>query len=96
MEDKMLKCRDCNKDFTWTKGEQEFYQQKGFENPPSRCPDCRRNKKREGGFGGRGNNGPRQSFEIICSKCGKPGTVPFKPSQDREVLCRDCFGANRG
>ena len=42
MEDKKIICKDCGKDFIFTVGEQEFYKEKGFENDPVRCPDCRR------------------------------------------------------
>ncbi|MEW8956932.1 zinc-ribbon domain-containing protein [Clostridium sp.] len=47
MEDKNLVCKDCGKDFVFTAGEQEFFQSKGFENDPVRCPDCRRARKAE-------------------------------------------------
>ena len=47
MADKTLTCRDCNNEFIFTEGEQEFYKEKGFENEPQRCPDCRRAKKQE-------------------------------------------------
>lgn len=51
MEDITLACRDCGKEFVFTKGEQEFYKEKGFENQPTRCPDCRRaNKARRTNF----------------------------------------------
>lgn len=43
--DKTLVCRDCGKEFVFTVGEQEFYKEKGFENDPARCPDCRKIKK---------------------------------------------------
>lgn len=45
MEDKTLVCKDCGREFVWTVGEQEFYQQKGFTNEPTRCPDCRKANK---------------------------------------------------
>ena len=45
MADKMLICKDCSAEFAFTEGEQEFYKEKGFENEPQRCPDCRRAKK---------------------------------------------------
>lgn len=45
MEDKKLICRDCGNEFVFTVGEQEFYKEKGFENEPVRCPDCRRARK---------------------------------------------------
>ncbi|WML33684.1 zinc-ribbon domain-containing protein [Clostridium sp. OS1-26] len=47
MADKTLNCKDCGKDFIFTEGEQEFYKEKGFENDPVRCPDCRRARKQE-------------------------------------------------
>ncbi|NMB95441.1 MAG: cytochrome C551 [Clostridiaceae bacterium] len=45
MADKKLVCKDCSKEFLFTEGEQEFYKEKGFENEPQRCPDCRRARK---------------------------------------------------
>lgn len=97
-QDQTLQCRDCGKDFVWTASEQEFYQQKGFENAPVRCPACRQAKKTrmDGGRHGGGNGDrPRQSFPITCSNCGKQDTVPFQPKGDRPVLCRDCFQKQR-
>lgn len=94
MQDKTLTCRDCGKEFVFTVGEQEFYQQKGFDQEPTRCPECRqahKNARRSGGFGGE-----KKSYDITCSNCGKPGTVPFEPKGDRPVLCRDCFAQERG
>lgn len=90
MEDKLLQCKDCGKDFTWTASEQEFYQQKGFQNSPVRCADCRRAKKAR-----MGDDRPRQSFEITCAQCGKKDSVPFRPKGDRPILCSDCFRKQR-
>lgn len=47
MEDKTLICKDCGREFVFTVGEQEFYKEKGFENEPVRCPDCRRARKQQ-------------------------------------------------
>lgn len=47
MEDKTLSCKDCGAEFTFTAGEQEFYKEKGFENEPQRCPECRSARKRQ-------------------------------------------------
>ena len=57
MADKSLVCKDCNAEFIFTEGEQAFYKEKGFENEPQRCPECRRARKQQrsnrgGGFGG--------------------------------------------
>ena len=46
MEDKTIVCKDCGKEFEFTVGEQEFYKEKGFEQDPVRCKDCRAARKR--------------------------------------------------
>src|SRR5210317_228332 len=48
-----------------------------------------------GGFGGR-DRGPVEETEVICDKCGKETTVPFKPTGNKPVLCRDCFKKDGG
>jgi hypothetical protein len=53
MPDKNLTCKDCGKSFVFTEGEQAFYKEKGFENEPQRCPDCRKARKQQRrSFGG--------------------------------------------
>jgi CxxC-x17-CxxC domain-containing protein len=37
----------------------------------------------------------RVETRAVCSQCGKETTVPFKPTQGRPVLCRDCFQQRR-
>ncbi len=37
----------------------------------------------------------RQLFEVDCSSCGNKAKVPFKPSGDRPVYCRDCYMKQR-
>ncbi|HHW31625.1 MAG TPA: cytochrome C551 [Clostridiaceae bacterium] len=47
MADKKIICKDCNSEFIFTEGEQAFYREKGFENDPQRCPECRRARKQQ-------------------------------------------------
>lgn len=47
MADKTLVCKDCGQEFTFTQGEQDFYKEKGFENEPVRCPECRKSRKQQ-------------------------------------------------
>jgi CxxC-x17-CxxC domain-containing protein len=50
-----------------------------------------------GGYGGGGGSrAPKQFFPATCAECGKETEVPFKPSGDRPVYCRDCFKSRRG
>jgi CxxC-x17-CxxC domain-containing protein len=37
----------------------------------------------------------RTETRTECSECGIETTVPFKPTQGRPVLCRQCFQAKR-
>ena len=46
LKDKSLKCLSCEKDFIFTKGEQEFYLEKAFAEP-RRCDDCRKLRKKD-------------------------------------------------
>lgn len=45
MADRTMKCKDCGCEFVFTEGEQAFYKEKGFENEPTRCPNCRKARK---------------------------------------------------
>ena len=55
-QDQTLTCIDCGEEFTWSAGEQEFFREKGFTNPPKRCRQCRQDKK-EQRSGGEGKGG---------------------------------------
>ena len=88
MADKTLSCKDCNATFIFTESEQDFYREKGFQNEPQRCPDCRAAKKQQSRGGSRGD---REMFPAVCAQCGKQTTVPFQPSGDKPVYCRDCY-----
>ncbi len=107
--DKTLTCRDCGTAFTFTSGEQEFYAQKGFDNEPTRCTNCRQVRKQSrdggssyssgggGGYGGgySSDRGQREMHTVTCSACGKPAEVPFVPRGDKPVYCSDCFQSNK-
>jgi CxxC-x17-CxxC domain-containing protein len=88
-QDKTLTCKDCGADFVFTAGEQEFYAEKGFENEPARCRECREAKKRS--REGERQTTQKEMHEVVCAECGVHTQVPFKPRQDRPVYCRDCF-----
>lgn len=95
-QDKVLKCVDCGTEFVFTAGEQLFFHDKQFKNEPKRCRACK--AKRVSVLGtaapaGRSYN--RVETRTTCSQCGKETTVPFKPTQGRPVLCRECFQGKR-
>ena len=105
--DKTLVCRDCSQNFVFTTGEQEFFASRDFTNEPSRCPECRAQRKQSqggsyaggystGGYSGGYERREREMFPAVCSECGKNTQVPFQPRGDRPVYCSDCFAAQRG
>lgn len=92
--DKALRCRECERDFVFTVGEQDFYQLKGLLNEPARCPECRtmRKAQRQGGEGrGMDARPAREMHPTICADCGAEALVPFLPRGDKPVYCSSCF-----
>jgi CxxC-x17-CxxC domain-containing protein len=94
--DKKLTCKDCGNEFLFTAGEQDFYQQRGFTNEPGRCPDCRTKRKQRAVEVGQTPPdtvvpATTEVTKIVCARCGKETTVPFKPQLARPLYCSDCF-----
>ena len=99
-QDKVLKCVDCGADFVFTAGEQLFFHDKQFKNEPKRCKPCKAKRAASlgasaGAGGGSGSTYNKVETRTTCSGCGKDTTVPFKPTQGRPVLCRECFSSKK-
>ena len=88
--DRSLTCRECDRSFVWTAGEQQFYQEKGLVNVPARCPECRAVRKARLGLQ------ERAQTEVVCAECGQTTTVPFVPRNGNPVYCSRCFERVRG
>jgi len=98
-QDKVLNCIDCGSDFVFTSGEQLFFYDKQFKNEPKRCKACK--TKRVAVLGAPPSQ-PRNFYQntkietrATCSQCGKETTVPFRPTQNRPIFCRECFQSRR-
>ena len=96
--DRLLTCADCGGEFIFTAGEQLFFLDKQFKNDPKRCKPCK--SKRSGASAQVGGHPAaaglsRTETRTECSECGVSTTVPFKPTQGRPVLCRQCFKNKR-
>jgi CxxC-x17-CxxC domain-containing protein len=94
IDDKSILCIDCGQHFTWTVGEQVFFRDKGLQNPPKRCKECKQAKnERIAAITAAQASGVRQRIEVAvkCARCTESTTVPFYPSQGRPVFCRSCF-----
>src|SRR5947209_15864118 len=95
-QDRVLKCVDCGADFVFTAGEQLFFHDKQFKNEPKRCKACKAKRMTSIGSAAPHQNGHSNSTQRVetrtnCSGCGKETTVPFRPTQNRPVFCRQCF-----
>lgn len=66
--DKTIACKDCGTDFIFSAGEQEFFAQKGFDNEPIRCKECRDKKKANSRNRGPRNNNQRNNRQRSFSK----------------------------
>lgn len=83
-QDKILKCVDCGTEFVFSADEQEFFHLKQFVNDPKRCKACKARRQGKPAT-------VRAETKVTCYECGSITTVPFKPVQNRPVLCRSCF-----
>ncbi len=92
LSDKALVCVECGAGFTFTVGEQEFFNSRGFTNEPRRCPQCRQSRRNQRSFD---SGGPREMHPAVCAQCGVETMVPFRPRGDRPVYCSDCFSSMR-
>src|ERR1700759_3271461 len=97
--DRLLKCCDCGNEFVFTAGEQLFFFDKQFKNDPKRCKLCKAKRADMGKATGASASSAlplsRTETRTQCSACGIETTVPFKPTQGRPVLCRQCFQLKR-
>ena len=47
-------------------------------------------------FGGNRDKKSLQKYDAICNNCGKECQLPFKPTGERPVYCRECFAEMGG
>jgi CxxC-x17-CxxC domain-containing protein len=85
-QDRTLTCRDCGTQFTFTAGEQEFYQSRGLTNDPGRCPDCRQARKAERGGGG----GYAYSSSSAGMSGGQQGGYGRPRREMFDAVCSNC------
>lgn len=85
-EDKILTCKECGEEFTFTAGEQEFYAKKELRHEPTKCKKCREVHRKA-------VKEERKLFTGVCAACGGEATVPFSLQNGKPIYCSDCFAA---
>lgn len=93
--DRLLTCADCGGEFIFTAGEQLFFLDKQFKNDPKRCKPCKSRRSAQAASPAGGPAAAGISRTETRTECGITTTVPFKPTQGRPVLCRQCFKNKR-
>ncbi|MFH0876704.1 MAG: CxxC-x17-CxxC domain-containing protein [Candidatus Omnitrophota bacterium] len=48
----------------------------------------------QGGSGGYDRR-PREMHKAVCAECKKECEVPFKPSGDRPIYCKECYSKKK-
>ena len=99
-------CADCQTAFVFSEQERAFFAAKALA-VPRRCRACRKARRahqtkahgfepeaRSGTFARQ--RGSRTAFDITCTSCGRPSTVPFAPAPGRPVFCGPCHNDRRG
>ncbi|HEU5431017.1 MAG TPA: zinc-ribbon domain containing protein [Thermomicrobiales bacterium] len=87
MSDKTIVCRDCGQGFTFTAGEQAFYQERGFSEP-QRCAACRAERKAQ-----RANSGDsydRGGYASSGYSSGSRGGYSSGSRQMYPAVCSAC------
>ena len=92
--DLTLSCRECGREFSFTASQQAAHARMGFTNQPTRCQECRANRRATRTIARPTSNGDsRQTYSAVCASCGADTTLQFKPSHDRPGYCPICFQA---
>ncbi len=86
-EGKPVRCPDCFKKSRPSNGRRSF----NSRDSGNRFGGRRNNTSRFGGS----NDRPREMHKAKCADCGKECEVPFKPTGDKPVYCRDCYMNHR-
>lgn len=86
LEDKYIRCRDCDASFLFSKEEQCYFQERGLKHSPRRCHNCRVLRKAQSKLEKRNS-----VTAIVCISCKTLTYVPFKPKGHSPIYCRICM-----
>lgn len=69
-KDRVVLCRDCRQEFTFSAGEQRFFEQRGLQSP-RRCSVCREEKRKQGTYGSQVVSVDSASGLVLCRRCSR-------------------------
>lgn len=87
-----MACVDCGQEFTFTAGEQEFYEQRGFSEPPKRCSTCRAARKAQRGGAGASGSASYSGggYDRPGGGYGGGGYAERRPREMFAATCAEC------
>ncbi len=88
LTDQTITCRDCGEAFTFTAGEQAFYQERGYSEP-QRCANCRAERKAQRAASGY-DSGSGSSSGGYSRGGGGGGGYSSGPRQMYPTICSAC------
>ena len=96
LKDKVLTCKDCRKQFTFTIWEQKMFGQKGWATPV-RCPVCRQRRRilrtaLEDGV----SISDQGVHEATCAKCGRKYFSTLEVKKNENEYCPECWKEIKG
>jgi hypothetical protein len=86
--DRVVLCRDCRQEFTFSAGEQRFFEQRGL-NAPRRCPVCREEKRKQGTYGSQVVPVDSPSGLVLCRRCSRPASRN-ESLRTGQAICHGC------
>jgi len=93
VSDRTITCRDCGQEFTFTAGEQAFYQERGYSEP-QRCSSCRAERKAQrtasGYDSGRSSDYSSRGGSSGGGYSGGGGGYSSGPRQFYPAVCSEC------
>ncbi len=82
--DMTIRCNECAENFIWTAKEQAFFKERGLHNKPTRCIDCRKQRRKQ-------LKDEKKLMDIRCVDCGTQSTSRFFEINNKPMYCPECF-----
>lgn len=93
LKDKILRCKDCSRKFTFDVDEQKKFGQLGW-NAPIRCKECRQRRRflrkaLEDGV----KISDMEVHDAVCAGCGRKFLSSLEIKQNENEYCSECWRA---
>ena len=96
LKDKVIRCKDCQRLFTFTVKEQKSYGSRDWPDP-IRCPECRRAKKLVRlALEDKLPLHDERMHSAVCAKCGRKFISMLDIQKGEKEYCQECWRKIKG